>query len=64
VALAARGLREDDEGRIAGRLEGAQLAAVRRQAIGVLWRSALVALVLTGTAFLAARPSFLPEPRE
>jgi hypothetical protein len=37
---------------------------VRRQAIGVVWRSALTAFVLTGTAFLAARPSFLPRPRE
>jgi hypothetical protein len=64
VALAARGLREDDDGHIAGRLERAELAAVRRQAIGVLWRSALVALVLTGTAFLAASPSFLPRPGE
>ncbi len=62
MALAARGLREDDDGRIAGHLEAAQRAAVRRQALGVLWRSALVALILTGTAFLAARPSFLPKP--
>ena len=62
--LATRGLREDDEGRIAGRMEQHQLAAVRRQALGVVWRSALAALVLTGTAFLAASPSFLPEPRE
>jgi hypothetical protein len=37
---------------------------VRRQAFGVIWRTALTALVLTGTAFLAARPSFLPRPRE
>jgi hypothetical protein len=36
---------------------------VRRQAVGVVWRAALAALVLTGTAFLAAGPSLLPKPR-
>ncbi len=61
--LAARGLREDEDGRVL-RLEPQHLARVRRQAIGVLWRSALAALVLTGTAFLAAKPSFLPRPDE
>lgn len=40
------------------------LVVVRRQAFGVIWRSVLVALVLTGVAFLAASPSFLPRPRE
>jgi hypothetical protein len=64
VYLAARGLREDDDGRIAGRLEQPQLTAVRRQALAVIGRAALTALVLTGTAYLAARPSFLPRPRE
>jgi hypothetical protein len=35
------------------RLEQECLVAVRRQAIGVVWRAVLVAAVLTGVAYLA-----------
>jgi hypothetical protein len=36
---------------------------VRRQAVGVIVRSALAAALLTAAAVLAARPGFLSKPR-